>query len=120
MFNRFVVKMANSLLTILMMYVISLVISSVLFSLAENRPLIDGFWWSCATALTIGYGDIYPITPAGKVVGFIFAHFWVLLVIPFVVANIIVKVIQDENAFTDKEQEQMKSQLSEILSTLKK
>ena len=26
-------------------------------------------WWSVSTLLTIGYGDIYPITPAGKAMG---------------------------------------------------
>jgi len=28
----------------------------------------SGIWWSVSTLLTVGYGDIYPITTAGKVV----------------------------------------------------
>ena len=29
----------------------------------------SGLWWSVSTLLTVGYGDIYPITPEGQTVG---------------------------------------------------
>lgn len=29
----------------------------------------SGIWWAASTLLTVGYGDIYPITPAGKMFG---------------------------------------------------
>lgn len=29
----------------------------------------SGIWWAASTLLTVGYGDIYPITTAGKVFG---------------------------------------------------
>ena len=31
----------------------------------------SGIWWSVSTLLTVGYGDIYPITTAGKLIGII-------------------------------------------------
>ena len=33
------------------------------------RNAFSGIWWSVSTLLTVGYGDIYPITTLGKLLG---------------------------------------------------
>lgn len=57
------------------------------------------------TALTIGYGDLSPTTTGGRITAFVFAHFWILGIISLIVANIVTRVMKDENKFTHLEQE---------------
>lgn len=92
--ERLLLRMANSLKGIVIAYAVSIVASAALFTSLENHTFAEGLWWSCATALTIGYGDIAPVTWPMRIIGLIFSHFWIWLMVPLVVANLIVKVIQ--------------------------
>ena len=49
--------------------------SAVAFTIAEDvgegrriHSFFDALWWSGATVTTVGYGDIYPITAAGRII----------------------------------------------------
>ena len=57
-----------------------LILASLLIYYAEHdaQPeqfgnAFSGLWWSVATLTTVGYGDIYPITPIGRILGAIIA-----------------------------------------------
>ncbi len=40
----------------------------------------SGIWWATSTLLTVGYGDIYPITPMGRLMGIVIAFLGVGIV----------------------------------------
>ncbi|MFN3405471.1 MAG: ion transporter [Cytophagaceae bacterium] len=72
-------KQAELVITFLSIIVL-LVIASSLMYLIENQAQPHVFssipatmWWGIATLSTVGYGDIYPITPLGKILGGVIA-----------------------------------------------
>lgn len=44
------------------------------------RNAFSGIWWSMSTLLTVGYGDIYPITTLGQVMAICIAFLGVLVI----------------------------------------
>jgi voltage-gated potassium channel len=44
------------------------------------KNAFSGVWWATSTLLTVGYGDIYPITPIGQFLGIIITFLGVGLV----------------------------------------
>lgn len=66
----------RELLGSLFFVAILMLISSLLMYSAEHdaqpevfRNAFSGLWWAVATLTTIGYGDIYPVTILGRLIG---------------------------------------------------
>lgn len=63
-----------------MVVAIVLVFASSIMYLVENEAqpkafssILSSMWWGVATLTTVGYGDIYPVTPLGKALGAVIA-----------------------------------------------
>lgn len=103
---------------IIVYYVIIIVLSASLFGYFEDKPLFDSFWWACVTGLTIGYGDLYPVTVGGKIVALLLMHIVPLVIIPLIVARLLSGVIEDANQFSHDEQEAIKEDIRDIKRAL--
>jgi voltage-gated potassium channel Kch len=68
--------------------------ANVLFFLEQKNvsSIPHAWWWGLITMTTVGYGDIYPVTAAGRIVGAFCAVCGVIvlaLIIPLFVNNFI-------------------------------
>ena len=84
----------QELLMLSIFLVIAMLVFSTLIFYAERSPNSEsaldfyegdfgtipiGFWWATITMTTVGYGDVYPQTPMGMVIGSLCAVWGVLL-----------------------------------------
>lgn len=69
-------KRKDELIVTLAIFFIGLTISSIAIYFAECNTgnkffasIPSSFWWSVVTCTSVGYGDAYPVTTAGKFIG---------------------------------------------------
>lgn len=59
----------------------------------------DGFWWATVTFTTVGYGDIYPITPMGRLLGGIISMIGIAMIaVPTgIISSAFIRVMQEKS-----------------------
>lgn len=79
-------KKQELLATLLLVFSVLVLASSIMYYVErEAQPdtfsnILYAFWWGIITLTTVGYGDVYPITPIGKLIGGFVALTGVLIV----------------------------------------
>jgi hypothetical protein len=96
----------NNLKRIVVVYIISVSLSTAGFVWTEEVRWIDALYWSVVTSVTVGYGDFSPHNDTGKLVAMGFMFFWFVLAAVFVV-NLLTRVIHNPDAWTDSEQREL-------------
>ena len=99
-------------------YAALVLIAAALYAHFEQASFLNALWWACVTALTVGYGDLYPATAGGKVVAVVLMHASVLLIMPLLIGNICSHCIRNEHQFTHHEQEEIKEALQRLETRL--
>lgn len=116
--KRKLIKATDTARELLLIYIVIIGISALLYSLFEHKGFFDSIWWSVVTAMTVGYGDTYPTTIGGRIVAILLMHIVPLSIIPLITARLSAKLTVDNNAFTHKEQNELKHNTREILRLL--
>ena len=82
----------------------TLITSAVAFTLAEDvgdgkrvNSFFDALWWSAATITTVGYGDIYPVTAAGRIIA-VFTMIVGISTLAIVTARIAQFLLKDDSS----------------------
>ena len=77
----------QQLMSSVFIIIILMISSSLCMYSVENKAqpevftnAFSGIWWATSTLLTVGYGDIYPITTAGKILGILISFLGVGMV----------------------------------------
>ncbi|HEX5919136.1 MAG TPA: potassium channel family protein [Nocardioides sp.] len=70
---------------------------SLTYAVLEDKGPVEGLWWGIVTGSTVGYGDYYPSTTAGRAVGAVLIVSMLVLV-PIAIGHVIANLVFDKES----------------------
>lgn len=116
--KKLLIHATDTLWELLLIYGSIVFVSALAFAHFEHKSLWDSIWWASVTGMTVGYGDLYPVTVGGRITAILLMHIVPMFVMPMFIARFLMSVLDDRNQFTHEEQEEMKTLLKEIKSEM--
>ena len=79
----------------------------------------DGMWWAVTTVTSVGYGDYYPVTVPGRILGSILSVLGVTM-FGIVIALVTVELFRNEQLFYWKRTVERFDRIEELLKKMEK
>lgn len=113
-----IIKFTDTFRELVIIYLSVLTIAGLSYGFFEHKSLLDSFWWATVTAMTVGYGDTYPVTLGGRITAVALMHIVPLFIIPLITARLSSKLIVNNDVFNHQEQEELKNGIKQIKEKL--
>ena len=108
-------KKEELVLVIFVVFLLLIIFSSLMYFIEkEAQPeafssIPEAMWWGIITLTTVGYGDVYPITPLGKILGALIAFLGIgMFALPAgILGSGLVEVVRGKEMNNDKSIEEL-------------
>ena len=70
---------------------------SLTYAALEDKGPVEGLWWGIVTGSTVGYGDFYPSTTAGRAIGAVLIVS-MLVFVPIAIGHVIANLVFDKES----------------------
>ena len=95
----------NNLPGVMFLWLVCCVIAGALFMVFEDdRGIWESIYWANTTGLSIGYGDISPVTGPGRTLSGVWGWLSIGMLIPMIIGLFIQIIIRNMHQFSDIEQ----------------
>jgi len=110
-FKKVLKEKKEELVLVIFVVLLLLIIFSSLMYFIEKEAQPEAFssipeamWWGIITLTTVGYGDVYPITPLGKILGALIAFLGIgMFALPAgILGSGLVEVVREKEMNNDK------------------